>query len=108
MRCATSWRWTWTVAKDMPPDDTGYGFDNIADVLTVSPTLMDRYITVAGKIGRMATGMASRKRVIATDYKVPKDLFINGFGVAVYNERASDDLPLDFARRRRLQVLRAL
>jgi mono/diheme cytochrome c family protein len=80
--------------KDMPADDTGYGFDNIADVLTVSPTLMDRYITVAGKIGRMATGLASR-RVITTDYKVPKDLFVNGFGVAAYNERASDDLPLN-------------
>jgi hypothetical protein len=81
-------------SKDMPADDTGYGFDNIADVLTVSPTLMDRYIIVAGKISRMATGQASRK-VITTDYKVPKDLFVNGFGVASYNERASDDLPLD-------------
>jgi len=80
--------------KDMPADDTGYGFDNIADVLTVSPTLMDRYITVAGKVARMATGQASR-RVITTDYKVPKDLFVNGFGVAAYNERANDDLPLD-------------
>jgi mono/diheme cytochrome c family protein len=80
--------------KEMPADDTGYGFDNIADVLTVSPTLMDRYITVAGKIGRMATGLSSR-RVITTDYKVPKDLFTNGFGVASYNERANDDLPLD-------------
>lgn len=81
-------------SKEMPADDTGYGFDNIADVLTVSPTLMDRYITVAGKISRMATGLGSR-RVITTDYKVPKDLFTNGFGVASYNERASDDLPLD-------------
>jgi len=60
-------------------------------VLTVSPTLMDRYITVAGKISRMATGQASRK-VITTDNKVPKDLFDNGFGVAAYNERASDAL----------------
>ena len=81
-------------SKDMPADDTGYGFDNIADVLTVSPTLMDRYINVAGKVSRMATGQASR-RVITTDYKIPKDLFVNGFGVASYNERASDDLPLD-------------
>ena len=80
--------------KDMPADDTGYGFDNIADVLTVSPTLMDRYITVAGKISRMATGLSSR-HTITTDYKVPKDLFDNGFGVAAYNERANDDLPLD-------------
>ncbi|HKY19044.1 MAG TPA: DUF1592 domain-containing protein [Rhizomicrobium sp.] len=81
-------------AKEMPADDTGYGFDNIADVLTVSPTLMDRYITVAGKISRMATGQASRK-VITTDHKLSKDLFTNGFGVPSYNERASDDLPLD-------------
>jgi mono/diheme cytochrome c family protein len=81
-------------SSDMPADDTGYGFDNIADVLTVSPTLMDRYITVAGKIARMATGEGSRK-AITTDYKVPKDLFQNGFGVASYNERATDDLPLD-------------
>ena len=81
-------------SKDMPADDTGYGCDNIADVLTVSPTLMDRYITVAGRISRMATGQGSRK-VITTDYKIPKDLFVNGFGVASYNERASDDLPLD-------------
>jgi mono/diheme cytochrome c family protein len=81
-------------SKELPVDDTGYGFDNIADVLTVSPTLMDRYINVAGKIGRLATGEASQKP-ITTDYKVPKDLFVNGFGVAAYNERASDDLPLD-------------
>ena len=81
-------------SSEMPADDTGYGFDNIADVLTVSPTLMDRYINVAGKIARLATGEASKKPV-TTDYKVPKDLFENGFGVASYNERASDDLPLN-------------
>src|SRR5215469_18944898 len=81
-------------SKELPVDDTGYGFDNIADVLTVSPTLMDRYINVAGKVARMATGEASKKP-ITTDYKITKDLFVNGFGVASYNERASDDLPLD-------------
>src|ERR1700761_8418602 len=81
-------------SSEMPADDTGYGFDNIADVLTVSPTLMDRYINVAGKIARLATGEASKKPV-TVDYKVPKDLFNNGFGVASYNERARDDLPLD-------------
>jgi mono/diheme cytochrome c family protein len=82
------------MAKDLPVDDTGYGFDNIADILTVSPTLMDRYINVAGKISRMATGQVSKKPGI-TDYKLTKDLFENGFGVPSYNERASDDLPLD-------------
>ncbi|HKB96183.1 MAG TPA: DUF1587 domain-containing protein, partial [Rhizomicrobium sp.] len=81
------------MSKDLPVDDTGYGFDNIADILTVSPTLMDRYINVAGKISRMATGQTSRK-VGTTDYKFTKDLFENAFGVPAYNERASDDLPL--------------
>ncbi len=82
------------VSKDLPVDDTGYGFDNIADVLTVSPTLMNRYVNVAGKIGRLATGEASRNPVVV-DYKVPKDMFTAHFGVPAYNERASDDLPLD-------------
>jgi mono/diheme cytochrome c family protein len=82
------------LSNELPVDDTGYGFDNIADVLTVSPTLMDRYINVAGKVASLATGMASRTPV-ATDYRIPKDLFENGFGVPSFNERASDDLPLD-------------
>ena len=81
-------------SKELPVDDTGYGFDNIADVLTVSPTLMDRYINVAGKIARLATGEVSKKP-ITTDYKITKDLFENAFGVASYNERASDDLPMN-------------
>ncbi|HVW75900.1 MAG TPA: DUF1587 domain-containing protein, partial [Rhizomicrobium sp.] len=81
-------------SKELPVDDTGYGFDNIADVLTVSPTLMDRYINVAGKISGLATGQAS-KRAVTADYKITKDLFENAFGVPSYNERASDDLPLN-------------
>ncbi|HKU54226.1 MAG TPA: DUF1592 domain-containing protein [Rhizomicrobium sp.] len=82
------------LSKSLPVDDTGYGFDNIADILTVSPTLMDRYVNVAGKVARLATGQASRK-VITTDFKLTKDLFENAFGVPSYNERANDDLPLD-------------
>jgi mono/diheme cytochrome c family protein len=82
------------VSKSLPVDDTGYGFDNIADILTVSPTLMDRYVNVAGKLARLATGQASRKAG-TTDFKFSKDLFENGYGVPSYNERANDDLPLD-------------
>lgn len=82
------------LSKSLPVDDTGYGFDNIADILTVSPTLMDRYVNVAGKVARLATGQASRKAV-TTDFKLTKDLFENAFGVPSYNERANDDLPLD-------------
>lgn len=81
------------VSRDLPQDNSGYGFDNIADVLSVSPTLMDRYIAVAGKVGRMATGLTSRREFV-TSYEVPKDGSVMNSGRPAYNERASDDLPL--------------
>ena len=40
----------------LPADDTSYGFDNIAGVLGVSPTLMERYLAAARKISRLAVG----------------------------------------------------
>ena len=44
------------VAALLPPDDLSHGFDNMADVLTVSPALMEGYIRAAGKISRLAVG----------------------------------------------------
>jgi hypothetical protein len=43
----------------LPPDDASYGFDNIAGVLKISPTLMERYLTAAQKISRTAVGLPS-------------------------------------------------
>ncbi len=40
----------------LPPDDSGYGFDNIADVLGVSPVLLEAYVRAAGKISALAVG----------------------------------------------------
>ena len=40
----------------MPADDIGYGFDNIGDVLSVSPLLLERYLSAASKISRAAIG----------------------------------------------------
>ena len=40
----------------LPPDDASYGFDNIAGVLKMSPTLMERYLSAAQKISRAALG----------------------------------------------------
>jgi hypothetical protein len=37
-------------ADDFPPDDSGYGFDDIGDVLSISPVLFDRYLTAAEKV----------------------------------------------------------
>ena len=42
--------------RDFPTDDSGYGFDNIADVLTISPVLMDRYMDAAETIAARAMG----------------------------------------------------
>jgi hypothetical protein len=36
----------------LPGDDSGYGFDNIADVLSVSPVLLEKYMSAARKISR--------------------------------------------------------
>ena len=41
-------------AADFPADDSGYGFDNIGDVLSLSPVLMEKYLAAAGKIARQA------------------------------------------------------
>jgi len=37
-----------------PPDDTGYGFDTVGDVLTMSPMLLEKYLTVAQKVVEQA------------------------------------------------------
>jgi hypothetical protein len=40
----------------LPPDDSAYGFDNISDALGVSPSLQERYVSAAMKIGALAVG----------------------------------------------------
>ncbi len=40
----------------LPPDDMSHGFDNMADVLVVSPALMESYLRAASKISREAVG----------------------------------------------------
>ena len=61
------------VAGDLPADDASYGFDNMAGVLRMSPTLMERYLVAAAKISRGAVGTA----VLfpgADTFRVPEDL----------------------------------
>jgi hypothetical protein len=43
-------------SANLPPDDSGYGFDNIGDVLTVSPLHMEKYLANARRIARLAIG----------------------------------------------------
>jgi mono/diheme cytochrome c family protein len=68
----------------LPADNVGYGFDNIADVLTVSPGLLERYLLAARKISRLAVGDPTI-RPVAQTYKVSF--------TRVQNERMGEELP---------------
>jgi len=57
----------------LPPDDESSGFDNIADVLRVSPALMERYLSASWNISRLAVGNTHVTPATAT-YRVRPDL----------------------------------
>jgi Protein of unknown function (DUF1588)/Protein of unknown function (DUF1592)/Protein of unknown function (DUF1587)/Protein of unknown function (DUF1585)/Ca-dependent carbohydrate-binding module xylan-binding/Protein of unknown function (DUF1595) len=46
-------------ANDFPPDDTGYGFDNIGDVLSVSPMLMEKYLRAGREVAEEAMNIST-------------------------------------------------
>ncbi|HEY7512672.1 MAG TPA: DUF1592 domain-containing protein [Vicinamibacteria bacterium] len=53
-------------ADEFPQDDAGYGFDNIADVLSLSPVLMEKYMAAAERLARAAVfGAADLKPTLA-------------------------------------------
>lgn len=60
-------------AKDFPADDSGHGFDNIGDVLTVSPLLFEKYLTAAEKVASQAVVLPERGNELgpnqATDFQ---------------------------------------
>jgi hypothetical protein len=60
------------VASMLPGDDASYGFDNIGGVLKLSPTLLERYLSAADKISRLAVGTAS-PFVNFDTYRIPDD-----------------------------------
>jgi len=60
----------------LPADDSAYGFDTIADVLNVSPTLQERYLSAAAKVSALAVGDPSRGPV-SESYRVRQDLSQN-------------------------------
>ena len=53
----------------LPPDTISKGFDNVADVQTFSPTLMESYLRAASSISRLAVGDRSASNTSAT-YKI--------------------------------------
>jgi hypothetical protein len=61
------------VSPLLPADDMSHGFDNMADVLSQSPALMEGYIRAAGKISREAVGDPQALALTHT-YSIPRVL----------------------------------
>jgi mono/diheme cytochrome c family protein len=51
-------------AEDFPSDDVGHGFDNIGDVLSLSPVLMERYLAAAESITARAIAVTPPKPTV--------------------------------------------
>ncbi len=68
----------------LPADNADLGFDNMADILSVSPALLERYIFAARKISRLAVGDMAVEPTTDT-YAIPKMRF--------QDQRMSEDLP---------------
>jgi mono/diheme cytochrome c family protein len=64
------------VASLLPPDDSAFGFDNVSDVLGVSPSLQERYLAAAGRISALAVGDPAT-RAGSDTYRVAQDLSQN-------------------------------
>ena len=73
------------ITELLPTDDAGYGFDNIGDVLTVSPLLMEGYLAASRKVTRLAIG-ERKAGVISENYEVPR--------YVIQQERMNEALPL--------------
>jgi len=59
------------VASLLPSDDSTHGFDNMAGALGLSSTLVEAYVTAAGKISRLAIGEPAQPGLVV--YRTPED-----------------------------------
>jgi Protein of unknown function (DUF1592)/Protein of unknown function (DUF1588)/Protein of unknown function (DUF1587)/Protein of unknown function (DUF1585)/Protein of unknown function (DUF1595) len=56
--------------KNFPTDDSGEGFDNIGDILTVSPVLMEKYLSAAGRIAERAVAANPLPKPVEVEYSL--------------------------------------
>ena len=84
------------VAELLPADDGSYGFDNIAGVLGMSPTLLERYLSAAKKISRLAVSnpeLAATARTFRLPHDLPQDDRIEGLP---FGSRGGAAVPFNF------------
>jgi hypothetical protein len=80
--------------ENFPADDTGYGFDNIGDALTLSPLLMEKYLKAAEKIVEQAV---PREDLIVAEQRFDGERF-RGEDDSISGERLSYYKPATVAR----------
>jgi hypothetical protein len=97
---------------EFPPDDAGEGFDNIADVLTLSPMLMEKYLDAAKRVVELAVPVVSG---VPVEQEIPGRRFQRDSGISgpedtgalalSYYESASAWTSIDVVHTGRYQVI---
>src|SRR5215472_2260673 len=86
-------------ASLLPPDDAAYGFDNVGDVLGMSPVLLERYMGAAGTVSALAVGdpdTAPSGQTFRIRQDASQDIHLEGMPIGtVGGILAKVTLPLD-------------
>ncbi len=101
---------TYKTDGNFPADDVGYGFDNIADVLSLSPILMEKYLKAAEEISRLAIDDATNyrfsKSIRGKDFTTSDgNLFNSGNLLFAANSTASVEFNVSEKGRYRVRIL---
>lgn len=99
-------------ADDFPSDDVGEGFDNIGDVLTLSPLLMEKYFNAADQIAERVihvqeSDQQSEKTIGFKQFKVSGGGSADAGGIrffSVGNATATLDVPFNGRYKLRIKV----
>jgi hypothetical protein len=88
-------------ADDFPADDSGYGFDNIGDVLSLPPVLLEKYLDAAQRI--LDAALSARRRDQPQSKRFPVDLLEVGYnakqrgdGSVALNSVEEDDVAANY------------
>ena len=94
----------------LPPDDAAYGFDNIADALGVSPILLERYLSAAGKIAALAVGnprIEPQSEIFRIRQDASQDVHVEGLPIGTVGGLAvQPTIPLDAEYRLQVKLYR--
>ncbi len=77
-----------------PADDSGEGFDNIGDILTISPMLLEKYLDAANQIISEAVPTVAR---VLPEHQLADEALVDLFSpTPIEDDRSNDDLQLSF------------